>query len=121
MRQRVSATWKDPILKFSLSNAEIVVECGTRMIGDLECHRPPGFLLTDRRTGERVAIGCDINHPDGDDIAATQLAIDGEVEQRKIAQLALQLELRADRPDMLGLQWRLLPNDFTFVSGMATV
>jgi hypothetical protein len=42
-----------------------------------------------------------------DDITASELAVDGEIEHGEIACSTLDLQLGADRPDMLGSQWRL--------------
>jgi hypothetical protein len=39
--------------------------------------------------------------PDGNKIAAAQLAIDGEIEQRQIARQSVDLESGSNCPDML--------------------
>ena len=49
------------------------------------------------------------------DIAAAKLAVDGEIEQSKVAHLALHLQSGADRPDVLGLQGRFRANKLAFV------
>jgi len=44
-----------------------------------------------------------------DQIAAAQLAIDGEVEERKLPDSMFELQSNPDRPDLLQLQRGLLP------------
>ena len=41
--------------------------------------------------------------PQPDEVAAAQLAIDGEIEQREVPDLACKLEVRPDRPDVFGM------------------
>ena len=48
--------------------------------------------------------GSDILDPDGDDVTATKLAVDSEVEHGKVPRTAFDLEFRPDRPDVLGAQ-----------------
>ena len=49
------------------------------------------------------------------DIAAAQLAVDGGIEHSEVAHPAVMLEAGADRPDVLGLKWRLRPDDAALV------
>jgi hypothetical protein len=53
------------------------------------------------------------------DIAAAKLTVDGEIEGRKIARLALHLQSRADGPDVLRLQRRLWANELALVPRLA--
>jgi hypothetical protein len=48
-------------------------------------------------------------------IAALKLAVDGEIEKRKIPHFALHLQPGADRPDVLGLQGRFRADDLALV------
>jgi len=49
-------------------------------------------------------------------IAAAKLAIDAQVEQCKIAGARLYLKPDANRPDILDLQGRLLPDEISLIS-----
>jgi hypothetical protein len=74
-----------------------------------------GFALADA-----CSIGChtarsDVHDLDVDDIAASQLAVDRQIEHRQIAVLAVHLELGTDRPHVLGLQRRPGADHFAFV------
>src|SRR5882757_6509361 len=82
---------------------------------------PPGFLLSNRCAIRRVAAGGDILDPDGDDVTATKLAIDRQVEHREVTNSAFDLELRPDRPDVFWSQRRLCPCQPAFVPGHALV
>jgi len=55
------------------------------LIRQLELDRPPGLLLSDGRTIDRIAIRSDVFDPQGDDVATTQLAVDCKVEKGKVA------------------------------------
>jgi hypothetical protein len=66
-------------------NTKMLVDCLTRLLGQLETHRAPSFLLANRRTVEGVAIGGHVVDADSHHVTATQLAVDGEVEESQIA------------------------------------
>jgi hypothetical protein len=52
--------------------------------------------LADGRTIEGIATGCHVIDPDGDNVTATQLAIDSKVEEGKISPEVLHLQLGSD-------------------------
>ena len=55
------------------------------LLGNLELDRSLGLLLHDDRTGGDPTALDDIVDAQPDQIAATQLAVDGQVEQGKVA------------------------------------
>jgi hypothetical protein len=55
--------------------------------------------------------------PDGDQIAPAQLAVDGEIEQRQLSHLALDLEPGSYGPDMLLPQGRSGSDQFALIPG----
>ena len=57
---------------------------------------------------------------EGDEVASAQLAVDAQVEEREFAQRALHLEAHAQRPDVLELEGRLLPDDLALVPRLAS-
>jgi hypothetical protein len=57
----------------------------------------------------------DVLDPQGDDVAAPQLAVYREVEHRQIPQAAVHLELGPDRPNVLDPQRRLRADHFSLV------
>jgi hypothetical protein len=52
-----------------------------------------------------------------DKVAATQLAIDGEVEHGQVADAVFEIESNPDCPDLLKLEWRFRLYQLTFVPG----
>jgi hypothetical protein len=50
-----------------------------------------------------------------DDIATAKLTVDGKIEQSKVPNSTLDLELCSDRPNVLGAERRLRPNDLSLV------
>jgi hypothetical protein len=70
------------------------------VLGDFELHRPPGLLLPNRRTVERVAVGRHVVEAHGHHIATAQLAVDREIEEGEVAHSPLKLQLGPDRPDI---------------------
>jgi Ku protein len=65
--------------------------------------------LSDRCPIRRVPAGGDILDPDGDDITTAKLAVDRQIEHGEVASAAFDLELRPNRPDVLGSQGWLCP------------
>jgi len=49
----------------------------------------------------------DVAHAQGDQVAAAQLAVDGEVEEGEVAQPLRQLQADPDGPDLADLERRL--------------
>ena len=65
---------------------------------------PTRPFLPNSRTIHRVATWGNVIDADSDDIAATQLAVDCQIEKRQIPLLALYLEPHSDRPDVARAQ-----------------
>jgi hypothetical protein len=66
-----------------------------------------GLFLSYRCAIRRVSARGDILDFDRDDVTATKLAINCQVEHGEVANATLNLELRSNRPDMFGAQRRL--------------
>jgi len=75
--------------------------------------RLTGLLLDHRRSIANPAAGAHIIDPHPNKAAAPELAVDGQIEHRKIALTALKLQAYTNCPDVLRLQrvleyrWRL--------------
>src|SRR5580692_2579471 len=87
----------------------IIIDGLAGLVAQFKSDGPPGFLLSDCRAIRRVPAGSHILNPDGDNITATKLAVDRQIEHREVASAALDLELCPDRPAVLGSQRRLCP------------
>ena len=68
-----------------------------------------GSNRTSQADGLRVSAGSDILDPDGDDVTATKLAVDSQVEHGEVASAAFDLKFRRDRPDVFGAQRGFAP------------
>jgi hypothetical protein len=69
--------------------AKIFVYRLPRLLCRLEANRSTRLLLTDAGSVKRVTIGRDITNAQRNEIAASQLAVDREVEEHQIAQALL--------------------------------
>jgi len=85
------------------------------LIRQLELDWPPGLLLSDGRTIDRIAIRSDISDPQGEDVATTQLAVDRKVEKGKVAGPSFDQESGSDRPNLVRPQRRFGSDQLTFV------
>lgn len=74
------------------------------LLGDLELDRMARLLLHHGRAGAHRTVQRDIADLEADEVAAAELAVDGEIEHRQVAGRIRQLKADADSPDMLGLQ-----------------
>jgi hypothetical protein len=74
-----------------------------------------GLFLSDRGPINCVSTRRNILDFEGDDIAATQLAIDGQIEHRQVACPSLDLQLGPDRPYVFWPERRLCPNQLALV------
>jgi hypothetical protein len=91
-----------------------------RLIGDLELHWPPGFLLDYSRSVSHAPSNADIVQTYSDEITPAQLAVDRQIEHCEIAFAFLQLEADTNRPDLFRLQGPLLTDDPTLIPGLAS-
>jgi hypothetical protein len=112
------ATGKQERAGLPAGQSEILVDGLPRLLGEFEPDRATRLLLTDRRSIERVAVGGYVIDPHCHDITAAQFAVDGEVEQREIADAFLKLQPCPDRPDVACSQRRLRTDQLAFVPGL---
>jgi hypothetical protein len=66
------------------------------LLCQLEPYRPTGFLLSYRCPIYGKSTGCDVLDFEGDDVAAPQLAVDGEIEHCEVTRAPANLKLGAD-------------------------
>src|SRR6516164_10388 len=87
----------------SVEGGEPVADGSTGLVGNLELHRPASLLLNDGRAIANSPASRHVIDPQPDEIAAPELAVDGEIEHREIAFSTLQLKPYPDCPDILRL------------------
>jgi hypothetical protein len=66
------------------------------LLGQFKLHGQSSFLLAYRRAFDCISIWSNVLDPQGDHITSAQLAIDGYVEHRQLANSAFDLQLCAD-------------------------
>jgi hypothetical protein len=78
---------KQEALGTQLRRPNPVLQRVARLLGDLELHRTQGLLLHHHRPRGNLLAMSDIAYPQFDQIAAPQLAVDCQVEERKVTQV----------------------------------
>jgi hypothetical protein len=113
-----SATaWEQALAKLSAPDPKVVVQRLLRHLGQLEANWPTGLALPDIGAVDRVAVGRHIIDLESNEIAAAQLAVDGEIEERQVPHAPLQLQSGTDGPDMANPQWWLRAPELAFGAG----
>jgi hypothetical protein len=87
------------------------------LFGDLELDRPAGLPLDHRGAVLDTPPDAYVAHPQPHEVAAPQLAINGEIEEREVASTLFKLEADADRPNLLRLERAFLAGEAAFVPG----
>jgi hypothetical protein len=70
-------------------HSHVIVDHLTGLFCQLEPDGLPRLFLSDRGPIDCISTRCDIVDLEGDDIAATQFAIDGQIEHCQVARPAL--------------------------------
>ena len=73
-----------------------IADCCSGLFGDLELDRPPGLFLLDYRGS---VLHSSPTHTEPHEVAAPQLAVDGEIEQSETVAALFNLEPDANCPD----------------------
>src|ERR1022692_2322008 len=89
------------IVGLSVRGADVIIDRLPGLFGHLEPHRHAGLFLAHRGTLDGVTVRRNVLYLEGDDIAPAQLAVDRQIEHRQVALAVRDLELGADRPDVL--------------------
>lgn len=85
------------------------------MLRELELDRPAGLFLDDRRAVAQSAADAQIVDLQAGEIAASQFAVDRQVEHCEIAPTRLYLKAGPDIPDFLRLEGAFLTDEAPFV------
>src|SRR6476619_420279 len=106
-----------PVPEFHLRQP--IMDRGPGLLHDFELDRSPCLLLDHGATVSHPAAGAYVVDLQADEIAASELAVDREVEQGKISLPALQLKLKPNPngPDIFRLERALLANQTALVPG----
>src|ERR1700676_1099551 len=96
---------------------QIVVDCLAGLFAQFKSDWPSGLFLSDRSAVRRVSARSDIFDLDRNDVAATQLAVDRQIEHGEVPSATFDLEFRPDRPGVFGSQWRLCSGHLVLIPG----
>lgn len=89
----------------------------TGVLRDFELNGALRLALDDGDAFADLIADNEVGDPETDEVTAAQLAVDGQVEQREIAQIARKFEASADRPDLLRQQGAFLADEPAAVPG----
>jgi hypothetical protein len=92
-----------------------------RLLGDLDLDRPLGLLLHDNRAGCDPTALDHIVNMEPDQITPAQLAVQGEVEQRKFPGSMAQLQPNPDRSDLLSFSGGFWPSSLPLFHGTSAL
>jgi len=81
---------------------QIVIDRLAGLFGQFKSDWPSRLLLSHRCTVRRVSARSDILDLDRDDVTATELAVDRQIEHGEVPSAAFDLEFGPDRPDVFG-------------------
>jgi hypothetical protein len=113
----MNAAWEE-VLSVSWDRiGKPIANCCSRLFGDLELDRPARFPLDYRGSVLHPVPDAHVAYPQPHEVAAPQLAIDGEIEQSKVASALFKLEPDADCPDLPRSQRTFLTNEAALVPG----
>jgi hypothetical protein len=68
----------------TLPGRQVLVYRLARLLGDLEPDRKTGLVLPNGRTIDSIAMWCDVLDLEAHQVAAAQLAIDRQIEERQV-------------------------------------
>src|SRR5215469_16003833 len=98
---------KEVLTWLLVGGPDVVVDCLTGLLGHLEPDRLAGLLPAHRGAIDGMSVRRNIFHLQADDVAASQLAIDGQIEHREIACSSLDLQFAPNRPNVFWPKRRL--------------
>ena len=114
-----AAAAEEELAQLLISRCYVTVNCLTGLLRHLEPDGLAGLFLAYGRTIDSVTMRSNVLHPQADDVASSKLAIDGEIKQRQVACSPRDLQLGADRLDVLRPEKRFCANQFALVPRFA--
>jgi len=110
---------KQAILKPEVRPSDPRSQRIARLLGDFKLNGTLGFLLHDDRSRSDAIAIRDIPNSRLDQVAGSQLAVDGQIEQRQLPNAIGKLQSNPDGPDVLERERCLLTDELAFVPGIA--
>lgn len=117
----IAAARKNKIIKRPAPPFELGEEARACRFHDLKLNRLVGLLLDDDGTRLHRATADNIAGLQFHQIATTQTAVDGDIEQSAIPEPLFMVEIKSDRPDLLHLEGAFRAHKVTGILGSAFV
>lgn len=95
---------KGIIFQRAAAQFEPFEQAGASIVHQLKLDWPAGLLLYNCGPGPNFSIANDVTDPDLHQVAAAQLAIDGEIEESPIPNPSVLIKKKAYCPDLAGLR-----------------
>ena len=109
----VGAAWGRVVFECSTPVFKPSLEAGASRFEQLEPDRPARLLLRDSGSRSHPAAADEFSDPDFHHVTASQLAVDGQVEQRTVAETPFSIEPEPDSPNPLWLERTLRADRFS--------
>gem|GEM_PF-5780236 len=116
----VDATGKGKVIDCSSPSLKPGKQTSSDLSRDFELHGSSSLLLDDHRPRSNVVAGDECPDFELYQIAAAELAVDGEIEKRTISNPSFSVEEEADCPDLALLQGLLDANLFACLPSRST-
>jgi hypothetical protein len=116
----ITTAAEEELARLLACGSDVTVDRLSCLLRHLELDGLAGLLLADGRTIDSVTMRSKVLHFQADNVTASELAIDGEIEHGQVARSPRDLQLGANRPDVLRPERRLGADQFALVPGFAT-
>jgi hypothetical protein len=100
---------KEVLIRLLIGGSDVVVDGLTGLLGHLEPDKLASLLLVHRRAIDGMSVRRHIFHLEADNVAASQLAIDGQIEHREVA--------RSESAKRVWVEVAASPCQFTLIPG----
>jgi hypothetical protein len=98
----ITTATEQKFARFLASGFDVIVDGLPRLLRRLRPDGPTGLLLSKCGAIDRIPARCNGLNPKCDDIAASQLAVDRQIEHCQVASPSVHLQSGTDRPNMFG-------------------
>jgi hypothetical protein len=119
VRLSTQTAWEQISALASVDGGEPLADSNMGLFGDFELNRSACLLLNYRRSIANPPARANVVGLEPNEVAALQLAVNGQIEHREITFAVLQLEPHPDRSHVLRLQRALLTDQTSLVPRLA--
>src|SRR5260370_30556485 len=110
---------EEELTRLLTGGSDVTVDRLTGLLRHLKLDGLAGLFLAHSCTIDSATMRSNVLHPQVDDVASSELAIDGKIEHAQVACSPCHFHLGADRPDVLRSERRLGADQFAFIPRFA--